>query len=89
MPYTETHTITLGPITLPLGIEVDVAPAQPGQQQVTITGVTATGKADTVALLEEAFAILMTAASAEGVGEPVFGAATPAAPAPASSGTTA
>lgn len=74
MPYTETHEITIGPITLPAGVTVDVAIATGtgGQSAVTITGPTSTAKADTVALLQAAFALMMTAASAEGVGAPVF-----------------
>ena len=79
MPYSETHEITIGPITLPAGVTVDVSTAvgTGGQQAVTISGVTATAKVDTVALLQSAFALLMTAASAEGVGAPVFVAPTP------------
>ena len=85
MPYTETHEITIGPLTLPSGVEIALSVAQGtgGQQAVTITGSTGTSKADTVALLQSAFAILMTAATAEGVGAPVFVAPpAPAAPAP-------
>jgi hypothetical protein len=80
MPYTETHAITIGPLTLPAGVTVDVSVAQGtgGQQSVTINGVTPSSKADTVALLQQAFAALMVAATAEGVGAPVF--ATPVAP---------
>lgn len=75
MPYQETHTITIGPITLAAGIRVSVSQAE--QQDglhdvVTIEGVTATSKDDTASLLHDAFAQLMTAASAEGVGAPVF-----------------
>lgn len=79
MGYTETHSIAIPPITLPAGVsvEVSVAPQSGGQQAVAITGTTPTSKADTVALLQEAFALLMTAASAEGVGQPVFVAPTP------------
>ena len=82
MSYTETHSIEIPPITLPAGVsvEVTVVPGTGGQQAVRITGTTATSKADTVSLLQEAFALLMTAASAEGVGAPVFQA--PPAPAP-------
>jgi hypothetical protein len=80
--YVETHSIEIPAITLPEGVSVDVsvAPGTGGQQSVQITGTTSTSKADTVALLQEAFALLMTAASAEGVGAPVFAA--PQAPAP-------
>jgi hypothetical protein len=80
MPYTETHAIDIGPLTLPAGVTVDVSVAQGtgGQQSVTINGVTPSSKADTVALLQQAFAALMVAATAEGVGAPVF--ATPVAP---------
>lgn len=75
MPYSETHQIDIPPITLPVGVTVTVVEVQGSsglQSVVQITGVTATAKADTQALLEQAFAILMTAASAEGVGKPVF-----------------
>lgn len=74
MPYTETHEITIGPITLPAGVSLDVSTAvgTGGQQAVTIVGSTGSGKADTVKLLQAAFALLMTAASAEGVGAPIF-----------------
>lgn len=74
MSYTETHSIAIPPITLPSGVsvEVSVVSGTGGQQAVAITGTTPTSKADTVALLQEAFALLMTAASAEGVGAPVF-----------------
>lgn len=74
MPYAETHAITIGPITLPAGVtvEVGVVPGTGGQQAVTITGVTGTARADTATLLHDAFALLMTAATAEGVGAPVF-----------------
>lgn len=74
MPYTETHEITIGPITLPAGVEVELSTAvgTGGQQSVTIVGSTSTAKKDTVTLLQSAFALLMTAASAEGVGAPVF-----------------
>ena len=85
MPYTETHEITIGPITLPAGVslEVQVAQGTGGQQAVKIVGSTSTAKADTVALLQSAFAALIVAASAEGVGAPVFVAPpAPAAPAP-------
>lgn len=80
MPYTATHEITVGPITLPEGVtlEVSIAPATGGQQQVKVNGSTATSKAATVALLQAAFALLMTAATVEGIGAPVFQA--PAAP---------
>lgn len=71
MPYTETHTITLAPITLPVGVAVELQ-ANGSQAVVTISGTTATSKDDTVSLLKQAFAELMTAASAEGVGAPVF-----------------
>lgn len=79
MPYSETHEITIGPITLPSGVRVDVSVATGtgGQQAVTISGTTGTAKADTAALLQEAFALLMTAASGEGVGTPVFQSAPP------------
>ena len=74
MPYAETHTITIGPITLPngVGVSVSVVTGTGGQQAVTITGTTGSSKADTAALLQAAFAELMTAATAEGVGAPVF-----------------
>jgi hypothetical protein len=75
MPYTETHTITIGPITLATGITVTVSQVeqQDGLHDViTVAGTTGTAKADTVTLLHAAFAQLMTAASAEGVGAPVF-----------------
>jgi hypothetical protein len=74
LTYVETHAIEIPPITLPSGVSVVVqtVPGTGGQQSVAITGITSTSKADTVALLQEAFALLMTAASAEGVGEPVF-----------------
>lgn len=74
MPYTETHEITIGPITLPAGVTVRVSTAvgTGGQQSVTIVGSTGTAKADTVAILQAAFALLITAASAEDVGAPVF-----------------
>lgn len=79
MPYTETHEIVIGPITLPAGVvlEVSTAVGTGGQQAVKITGATATAKADTVKLLQSAFALLMTAATAEGVGAPVFQAPPP------------
>lgn len=77
MPYEETHTISVGPITLPPGVTVYVV-GGPGQQTVQIAGTTSTSKDDTATLLEEAFALLMTAASGEGVGQPVF--VTPAPP---------
>lgn len=75
MPYSETHQIDIPPITLPVGVTVTVTEVQGSsalQSVVQITGVTSTAKADTQTLLSEAFAILMTAASAEGVGKPVF-----------------
>jgi hypothetical protein len=75
LPYTETHTITIGPITLAAGIRVTVGQVQEEDglhDQVTIEGTTGTAKTDTVTLLHAAFAQLMTAASAEGVGAPVF-----------------
>lgn len=75
MPYSETHQIDIPPITLPVGVTVTVTEVQGSsglQSVVQITGVTSTSKTDTQALLEQAFAILMTAASAEGVGKPVF-----------------
>lgn len=75
MPYSETHTITIGPITLAAGITVTVASVDEADGQhavVTIEGSTSSSKADTAALLHNAFAQLMTAASAEGVGAPVF-----------------
>ena len=74
MPYTETHEITIGPITLPAGVTVDVqtATGTGGLQSITIFGSTPTGRADTVTLLQSAFAGLIVAASAEGVGAPVF-----------------
>ena len=75
MPYTETHTITIGPITLAAGIRVSVTQVQEEDglhDQVTIEGTSGTSKADTATLLHSAFAQLMTAASAEGVGAPVF-----------------
>jgi hypothetical protein len=74
MTYTETHEITIGPITLPAGVslEVSTAPATGGLQTVKIAGSTSTSRDDTVALLQSAFAALMVAASAEGVGAPVF-----------------
>jgi hypothetical protein len=74
MPYSETHEITIGPITLPAGVTVNVstAVATGGQQSVTIVGSTSSSKADTKALLQGAFAMLIVAASAEGVGAPVF-----------------
>lgn len=75
MPYSETHQIDIPPITLPVGVTVTVTEVQGAnalQSVVQITGVTSTAKADTQTLLSEAFAILMTAASAEGVGKPVF-----------------
>jgi hypothetical protein len=76
MPYSETHEIQIGPITLPEGVRVDVTVAfgTGGQQAVTISGSTDSSKKDTVALLQSAFALLMTAATAEGVGAPVFSA---------------
>ena len=79
MTYVETHAIEIPPITLPLGVSVVVqtVPGTGGQQAVAIAGSTASSKADTIALLQEAFALLMTAASAEGVGEPVFVSPTP------------
>lgn len=74
MGYTETHQIEIPPITLPAGVSVvvTVVAGTGGQQAVQITGVTSTSKEDTIALLHEAFALLQTAASAEGVGMPVF-----------------
>lgn len=75
MPYSETHQIEIPPITLPVGVTVEVTQVQGStglQSVVQITGVTGTSKVDTATLLSEAFAILMTAASAEGVGKPVF-----------------
>jgi uncharacterized phosphosugar-binding protein len=82
MPYTETHEITIGPITLPAGVMVDVKTTvgTGGLDAVTITGSTPSSKADTVALLQAAFAALIVAASAEGVGAPVF--QSPVAPLP-------
>lgn len=79
MPYSETHSIVIGPLALPLGVSVTTDVVAGGQTSITITATTGTDKADTIALLQTAFAELMTAASAEGVGEPVFGPA----PAPA------
>ncbi len=75
MPYTETHEISIGPITLPDGVSVDVVTAvgTGGLQQVTVRATTPSSKADTVNLLRTAFAMLITAASSEGVGQPVFG----------------
>src|SRR5438309_549713 len=57
LPYTETHEITIGPITLPTGVSVEVATAvgTGGQLNVRISGTTATSKADTAILLQEAF----------------------------------
>lgn len=80
MPYSESHEIEIGPITLPAGVRVDIQPAfgTGGLQSVTVVGVTGTSKDDTVALLQAAFAGLMTAASAEGVGAPVFVSSAPA-----------
>ena len=76
LPYSETHTITIGPLTLAAGIDVQVAHGVDANGNtvpvVTITGSTATSKADTASLLHDAFAQLMTAATAEGVGTPVF-----------------
>ena len=75
MPYSESHTITIGPITLSAGIRVTVSQVEQEDglhDVVTIEGTTSTSKADTAALLHSAFAQLMTAASAEGVGAPVF-----------------
>lgn len=75
MPYTESHTITIGPITLAAGIRVTASQVEEQDglhDQVTIEATTATSKAETAALLHAAFAQLMTAASAEGVGAPVF-----------------
>jgi hypothetical protein len=75
VPYTESHTIAIGPITLASGIRVTVSQVeqQDGLHDViTVEGTTGTTKADTSALLHSAFAQLMTAASAEGVGAPVF-----------------
>ena len=74
MPYTETHEIVIGPITLPKGVTVstETVAGTGGQQAVTIHGVTNTSRADTATLLHSAFALLMTAATAEGVGAPVF-----------------
>ena len=82
MPYSETHRITIGPITLPAGVGVSTAVVvgTGGQTAVTITAETDSSKADTAALLQEAFAILMTAASGEGVGAPVFQAPAPVTP---------
>lgn len=75
MPYTETHEIAIGPITLPAGVAIEVATAvgTGGQQSVKIVGSTPSSKTDTIALLQQAFALLMTSASGEGVGAPVFG----------------
>jgi hypothetical protein len=75
MPYTESHTITIGPIQLATGIRVTVTSVdgEDGLHDViTVEGTTGTAKADTAVLLHAAFAQLMTAASAEGVGAPVF-----------------
>ena len=75
MPYTESHTITIGPITLAAGIRVTVSQVEQEDglhDVVTIEGTSSTSKADTAGLLHAAFAQLMTAASAEGVGAPVF-----------------
>ena len=75
MPYSETHKIEIPPITLPVGVSVsvsEVTTSTGNQTVVQITGVTGTSKADTQTLLHDAFAELMTAASAEGVGTPVF-----------------
>lgn len=75
MPYTETHTITIGPIQLATGIRVTVTQVdgEDGLHDViTVEGTAGTSKADCVSLLHAAFAQLMTAASAEGVGAPVF-----------------
>jgi hypothetical protein len=74
VPYTETHQIDIPPITLPSGVTVSVTvvAGTGGQQAVEISGVTSTSKTDTQALLQEAFALLMTAASNEGIGKPVF-----------------
>lgn len=83
MPYTETHSITIPAITLPAGVRISVAvvPGTSGQQAVEITATSATSKDDAVATLQGTFALFMTAASAEGVGQPVF-VAQPPAPAP-------
>lgn len=75
MPYTETHTITIGPIQLATGIRVTVSQVdgQDGPHDViTVEGTTGTSRDDSVKLLHSAFAQLMTNASAEGVGAPVF-----------------
>ena len=75
MPYSETHTITIGPIHLATGIQVTVETVEDTDGPhavVTISGTTATNKADAVSLLHSAFAQLMTSATAEGVGAPVF-----------------
>lgn len=90
MPYKETHEIEIGPITLPAGVTVAVSlvPATGGQQAVTITATTSSSRADTAALLALAFAELMTAASAEGVGQPVFQAPVTVSLAPPVSGVT-
>ena len=75
MHYSETHQIDIPPITLPVGVTVTVTEVQGSsglQSVVRITGITSTARTDTQNLLESAFAILMTAASAEGVGKPVF-----------------
>ena len=79
LPYTETHEIQIGPITLPAGVTVDVqtATGTGGLQAVTIVGSTGSSKPDTVALLLQTFAMLMTAAAGEGIGQPVFVAAAP------------
>jgi len=53
-------------------VSVTVVAGTGGQQAVEISGVTSTSKTDTQALLQEAFALLMTAASNEGIGKPVF-----------------
>lgn len=84
MPYTETHEIVIGPITLPAGVRVDtsVVTGTGGQVAVTIHGVTGTSKDATVTLLQAAFAELITAATIEGVGEPVFVASTVVQPTP-------
>lgn len=84
MPYAETHTLTIGPITLPVGVgvTVDVVPNTSGQQQqVTIASTVPTSRADAVAALTASFAALIVAASAEGVGAPVFTSPTPTPPA--------
>lgn len=70
MPYTETHEITIGPLNLPDGVKVTTLNVG-GPLSVTIAA-TASSRDEAVALMQSAFALLMTAASAEGVGAPVF-----------------